>query len=268
MRTSTLRLIVTAALVALVVLPAAFAPVLTRYDPLEQDVSRRLLPPSRAHLFGTDGFGRDLFARVLYGARVSLYVGLLSVGSAAIIGITLGVMSAYWGGAPDLIIGRLTDVVLGFPYLVLAILVIVGLGSSPTAVAIAIATVLAPRVTRIARSSTLSAIEEPFIGAAQMIGAGRCRIVFRHLLPNCISAPLTQVSGYFGTAIATEVVLSYLGLGVPPPYPSWGRMIQEGTRLYFESAPWLVIFPGMALVLTVVGFATLGDYAKGAVVRW
>jgi peptide/nickel transport system permease protein len=258
---------VVAALIAIVVLPAAFAPALTRYEPLEQDVSRRLLPPSREHFFGTDGFGRDVYARVLYGARISMYVGLLSVGSSALFGISIGVISAFYGGSLDLIIGRLTDVVLGFPYLVLAILIIVALGSSPTAVAIAIATVLVPRVTRMARASALSVMEAPFISAARIVGAGRFRVMFRHLLPNCLQGPLTQITGYFGTAIATEVVLSYLGLGVPPPYSSWGRMIQEGTRLYFETAPWLVVFPSLALVITVVGFATIGDYARNIGVR-
>jgi peptide/nickel transport system permease protein len=253
--------LVPAVLLAVVFAAALLAPVISQYDPLDQDVERRLLPPSREHPFGTDGFGRDVLARVLHGGRVSVYVGITSVGLACAIGVAFGIGSAYGGGVIDLLSGRLTDVFLGFPNLVLALVIVVALGSSPTTVGLAIAAVLTPRVIRIARAGALAAMQEPYIDAARTIGAGGLRIVVRHLLPNSIRPVLDQVTGYFSTAIGTEAILSYLGLGVPPPYPSWGRMIQEGARLYFETAPWLVVFPGAALVITVVSFAIFADKA-------
>lgn len=238
------------------------APLLSKYDPLEQDVERRLLPPSAQHPLGTDGFGRDVLSRVLYGARVSLYVSVLSVGLAASIGVMIGVASAYFRGLIDFISGRLIDILLGFPSLVLAILLVISLGSSPTVVAVSIAAVLMPRIARLARAGALAALQEPFIEAAKSIGAGTVRILAMHLLPNALKPVLIQLSGYFGTAIATEAVLSYLGLGVPPPYPSWGRMIQEGTRLYLEAAPWIVLGPGAALVVIIVLFAALSERGR------
>ncbi len=240
-------------------LVAVFAGSLSPYDPLEQNIEGRLAPPTLTHPFGTDGFGRDVFSRVLYGARVTFYVASVSVLIAVIIGIPLGAYAAYTGGWPDLIIGRIVDTFLGFPFIVLAVIIVVALEPSSTSVALAISAVLTPRIIVFTRTSAILVKQELFIEAAKTAGAGKARIVFLHLLPNCIGPPLSQAIGYIGTAVATESILSYLGLGVPPPYPSWGRMIQEGTRLYFESAPWLVIFPGIALCLFTVGFALLGD---------
>ena len=246
-----------ACLLLIIVFAALFAPVVTGHDPLAQNADIRLAPPSRVHLLGTDGFGRDVFSRTLHGARISLYVGLSSVGIATCIGVTLGMIAAYTGGVVDWLVGRIVDIFLGFPYLVLAILIIVVLESSATAVALSLAAVFTPRITRLTRASALSLLEEPFIEAARMIGAGPVRILFRHLLPNLTRSISVHLSGNFGTAIATEAILSYLGLGVPPPNPSWGRMIQEGTRLYIEVAPWLVLGPGAALIISVLCFAVL-----------
>lgn len=252
-------LIVPGVLLVLLISTAILAPAVTSHDPLAQNVETRLVGPSRGHIFGTDGFGRDIFSRILHGARVSLYVGLLSVGAATLIGISIGIFAAYRGGWFDLVTGRIADILLGFPYLVLAIVIIVALESSPTSVAVAISVVLAPRAFRLARAGAQSALKEQYIEAARTIGAGHLRIAYRHLLPNCIGPTLAQAAGFFGTAIATETILSYVGLGIPPPYPSWGRMIQEGTRLYVETAPWLVIFPGIALCLTVMSFTIIAD---------
>ena len=251
-----------AAILFLIALIIVFAGLISRYDPLEQNIALRLSPPSSSHIFGTDGFGRDVLSRVLHGGQVTLYVALFSVTVAVLIGIPLGAYAAYSGGRQDLIIGRIVDAFLGFPFIILAVIIVVALESSPTSVAVAIAAVLAPRITVLTRTSALLVIQEPYIHAAKATGAGNGRIVFLHVLPNCVGPPLSQAVGYIGTAIATESTLSYLGLGVPPPYPSWGRMIQEGTTLFFDSAPWLVAFPGMALLLLVVCFSLLSDFMQ------
>ena len=250
---------VAAAILILLASAALLADLVAAHDPLAQNVSERLLPPGAGHLFGTDSFGRDVFSRVPHGARTSLYVGFLAVGIAAILGVIGGIASAYRGGWPDLVFQRLIDMVLGFPALVLAIVVIVALRTSPTSVAVAVALTLTPQVARVARASALVIKDEPYILAARLDGTGPFRIVWRYLLPNCYNPILAQITGYFGTAIAAETTLSFLGLGVPPPYPSWGRMLQEGVRQYFEAAPWLTVFPGLALSLAVLSFALLGD---------
>ncbi len=248
-----------AAFLFFLALVAIFAGYVSPYDPLEQNSDERLLPPSTSHIFGTDGFGRDVFSRVLHGARISLYVALLSVVSSVIFGIPIGAYAAYRGGWLDLAITRIADTFLGFPFIVLAVIIVVALKSSPTSVAVAVAVVLLPRIIVLTRTTAIVVKHEPYIDAARMIGAGSRRVVFFHLLPNCTGPSLTQAIGSFAAAIATESILSYLGLGVPPPYPSWGRMIQEGTRLYFEAAPWLVIFPGLALFVLVFGFSWFAE---------
>jgi peptide/nickel transport system permease protein len=250
-----------AALVAIVMV-ALLADVVATHDPLAQDVAQRLRPPGPDHYFGTDGFGRDIFSRVVHGSRVSLYVGLLAVSMAAVAGIGVGTLSAYWAGAFDLIVQRVIDVLLGFPFLVLALIMVVALGAAPTSVAIAIALALAPQIARLSRASALSIKQEPYVEAARALGAGAFRVILRHLLPNSFPPVLAQVTGYFGAAVVAETALSFLGLGVPPPFPSWGRMLQEGARQYFEAAPWATIFPGLALSLTVLSAALLGDAVR------
>ncbi len=243
----------------LLVTMALLADVVATHDPLAQSVAQRLRPPGSDHYFGTDGFGRDVFSRVVHGSRVSLYVGLLAVSMAAVAGIAVGAFSAYWGGTFDLVIQRVMDVLLGFPFLVLALIMVVALGTSPTSVAIAIALAQAPQVARLSRASVLSIKGESYVEAARAIGAGSYRIIWRHLLPNSFPPVLAQVTGYLGAAVVAETALSFLGLGVPPPFPSWGRMLQEGVRYYFEAAPWATLFPGLALSLTVLSSALLGD---------
>ncbi|MBI2856254.1 MAG: ABC transporter permease [Chloroflexi bacterium] len=241
---------------------ALLADVFATHDPLAQDVAQRLRPPGSDHYFGTDGFGRDILSRVVHGSRVSLSVGLLAVGMAAVAGVGVGTLSGYRGRAFDLLLQRVIDVLLGFPFLVLALVMVVALGTSPTSVAIAIALALAPQIARLSRASALSIKEEPYVEAARVIGAGAYRVIRRHLLPNSFPPVLAQVTGYFGAAVVAETALSFLGLGVSPPYPSWGRMLQEGARQYFEAAPWTTVFPGLALSLTVLSAALLGDAVR------
>ena len=241
------------------VMGALLADVVATHDPLSQDVVERLKAPGPDHFFGTDGFGRDIFSRVVHGARESLLVGFLSVSLASVAGICIGMLSAYSGNRVDVLVQRGVDVLLGFPLLVMALIVVVALGPSTGSVSIAIAIALAPQVARVSRASALSIKAEPYMEAARAVGASSYRIVWRHLLPNSFSPILAQVTGYFGTAVVAETALSFLGLGVPPPFPSWGRMLHEGARQYFEAAPWATIFPGLALSLTVLSAALLGD---------
>ena len=246
-------------ILTLIVLTALLAGVVTAHDPLAQDADSRLKPPGPGHPFGTDGQGRDVFSRVVYGSRASLYVGVVAIGISALIGVSLGLTSAYRGGLFDLIVQRLVDMFLGFPFLVLALIIVVASRSSSTSVAVAIGLALAPQVARMSRASALTVRSETYILAAKCLGATPFRIIRRHLLPNSLAPILAQLSGYFGAAVVAEVTLSFLGLGVPAPYPSWGGMLQEGARQYLEVAPWITLFPGLVLSLTVVSFALLGD---------
>ena len=260
-RARPLAALAVAALVLLATV-ALLADVVATHDPLAQDVAQRLRPPGLDHYFGTDGFGRDVFSRVVHGARASLFVGFLAVSMAAVAGICVGVSSAYWGGKLDLLVQRVVDVLLGFPLLVLALIMVVALGPSSTSVAIAVSLALAPQVARLSRASALSIKIETYMEAARVVGASPWRIIWRHLLPNSFPPILAQVTGYFGVAVVAETALSFLGLGVPPPDPSWGRMLQEGVRQYFEVAPWATVFPGLALSVTVLSSALLGDAVR------
>lgn len=247
------------AFLIMLVTAAIFADIIATHDPLEQRVAERLSPPGGSHLFGTDGFGRDVFSRVVHGARTSLFVGFFSVGFAALVGIVIGGASGYLGGMFDLVVQRFVDLLLGFPFLVLVLIIIVAIKSSATSVAFAVGIALSPQVIRLTRASALSVNEETYITAAKMAGAGPGRIILVHLIPNCISPVIAQLTGFFGTAIAIETTLSFLGLGVPPPFASWGRMLQEGARQYLETAPWISLFPGLVMSLAVLCFALIGD---------
>ena len=241
---------------------AFMADFVATHDPLAQNAAELLRPPGPDHYFGTDGAGRDIFSRVVHGSRVSLYVGFLAVSMAAVVGTCIGTVTAYLGGTFDLIAQRVIDVFLGFPFLVLALIMVVAFGSSPTSVAVAIALSLAPQVARLSRASALSIKGDPYVEAASVIGASSYRVILKHLLPNSFPPVLAQVTGYFGVAVVAETALSFLGLGVPPPFPSWGRMLQEGVRQYFEVAPWATVFPGLALSLTVTSSALIGDAVR------
>ena len=251
-------------LLALMGTAAILAPLIAPHDPLIQDIPNRLTAPSSQYWLGTDNFGRDVLSRALYGTRISLYVGFASVSLATVVGMLIGIASGYLGGVVDLVLQRAVDMLLGFPGLILAMVMVVAMGASLNNVVLAIAVVFSPRVVRLARSSALSIKEEPYVLAAQSIGASHIRIMLRHILPNALAPVFVLATGYLGTAIVIEASLSYLGLGVPLPNPSWGNMIFAGSRGHLEAAPWLSVFPGLALALVVFSFSFLGDALRDA----
>ncbi|MEE9283521.1 MAG: ABC transporter permease [Nitrososphaerales archaeon] len=240
---------------------AILADVVTSRDPVLQDVTNRLAPPGEEFIFGSDNFGRDVFSRVVYGARSSLFISIVSVTIGTSIGAVVGTVTAYRGGILDLVSQRLMDTLLGFPSLVLAVILVVTLRPSVSTITIAIAVALIPQIVRLSRARTLSLKEENFVVAARGIGAPSWQVIFRHVLPHSLGPIVSYSFGYVSVALVAESALSFLGLGVPPPLPSWGGMIQEG-RIFFEVAPWLIIFPGLTLALTAVSFAILGDLLR------
>ncbi|MCL0044137.1 ABC transporter permease [Dehalococcoidia bacterium] len=246
-------------LLIILVVMSVLAPLVTPYDPLVPDEEHRLEAPSGRYLAGTDIFGRDLYSRIVYGARVSLYVGLVSVSIATLIGTLLGITSAYVGRTFDMVVQRFVDAIQGIPSLILIMAIVIALGASLFNVTIAISFGFVARMTRLSRSQALSVKEQDFVLAAQAIGASRIRIILRHVGLNSLTPSIVVGTALLGTAIVAEASLSFLGLGVPPPHPSWGRMLQAGARGYMEAAPWLVTFPGIALTLTVFGFNLFGD---------
>jgi peptide/nickel transport system permease protein len=222
-----------------------------------------LAPPSPAHPFGTDSLGRDVLARTVYGAKVSVQVALTAVVVAAAVGSPLGIVAGYAGGTVETVLMRLVDVLLGFPALVLAIGLVAALGFSLTNVIIALGVVYVPQFARIARSSALSVSEEAYVDAARVLGYSRTHIVFREVLPNSVSPLLVQASLLMAFAIIAEASLSFLGLGVQPPTPTWGAMVSAGSG-YLTSAPWISLFPGAAIFLSVLGFNLVGDGLRDA----
>jgi peptide/nickel transport system permease protein len=241
-----------------IALTAVLADVLPFADPLQQDAARRLLPPGDGSLLGTDNFGRDVFSRLVFGARSSLFIAMMSVSLSAVLGAAIGTFSGYRGGWIDQIFQRAVDTLLGFPILVLAIIFIVSAGPSVGSLTLAIAVGVLPQIIRLARSQALSLKEEAYVVAARAIGLSPWRIMVRHILPKTLSSVLVFATGLVGLALILESALHFLGLGVPPPAPSWGGMLDE-SRGYLEIAPWLAIFPGLALSITAFGFVFLGD---------
>lgn len=248
-----------AVILLLMIAAAVFADQIAARDPLLQDIPNRLRSPGSEFLFGTDRFGRDMFSRVIYGTRVSLYVGLISVAVSTAAGGLIGIASGYLGGKPDLLMQRVVDALMAFPTLVMALIIVAAFGSSISNVIIAIVVALTPRMVRISRAQALSVREELYIVASQSIGVKPFRVMIRHILPNSLAPIIVLATGYLAEAVIAEAALSFLGLGVPPPDPSWGRMLQEGAREYLERAPWLTVFPGIALSLAVFGFTLFGD---------
>ena len=248
-----------AMLLILLGLTALLAPVIATHDPIIHDVPNRLQSPGREFPFGTDIFGRDQYSRIVHGARVSLYVGLISVTTSTVLGTLLGIISGYLGGRFDLFVQRLVDIVLGIPSIVLILALIMALGPSLNNVTIAIAVSFTTRTIRVARSQALTVKEDDFVLAARAIGASTPRIILRHVTVNSLTPSIVVGAGLLGSAIIVEAALSFLGLGVPPPHPSWGRMLQAGAQGYQEFAPWLTIFPGLALTIAVFGFNLFGD---------
>jgi peptide/nickel transport system permease protein len=242
-------------------LAAIFAPYLAPYPPEEfiDGGSARLKPPSLEFPMGTDNLGRDILSRVIYGARLSMLVGFLSTIFGTGVGALLALFSAYAGGIWDLIVQRLMDILWSFPSLIVAIVIIAVLGRSVPNLIIAIGIVVIPSTARVVRSAVLTVKETEYVQAAEAAGASRLRIVFQHIAPNCVAPYLIIATASLGGAIITEASLSFLGLGVPPPAPSWGRDLFGSAQKFAELAPWMPIMPGIAISLTVYGFNLLGD---------
>ena len=243
---------------AAVVSVALLAPVLATHDPIANNLTDRLQPPSRAHLFGTDDFGRDVWSRVVWGARVSLVVALIVVGVAAVGGASVGVLSGYFGGRLDLFTMRVVDMMLAFPALLLALAVMAGLGSSLLNVILAVAVAFLPRFARVQRAVTLAVREREFVLAAVALGSTHRRVLTRHVIPNCLAPVLVMMTVSAADAILVESSLSFLGLGVQPPAPTWGAVISDG-RSFLQNAPWISGLSGAAIMITVLGLNLLGD---------
>ena len=248
-----------AVIMGVFVFAALFAPMITTYDPLTTNASLSLAKPSWAHLLGCDFMGRDVYSRIVYGARISLMVSIGSMALGSGIGVVVGLLSGYLLGWFDLITQRILEMMQSLPLLVMALIMAAALGPSLHNTIIAIAIPLVPYVARVIRSNTLSLREQPFVEAAKAIGMPEARIAVRHVLPNTLSPLIVLATAQLGSAILTEATLSFLGLGVPEPHPSWGRMLSESAAEYVRTAPWLVIFPGLAISLVVFGTNLLGD---------
>jgi peptide/nickel transport system permease protein len=255
--------LVAIALIVLFALCAALAPVLAPYDPLAQDLGSRLRPPSSAHWLGTDSLGRDIASRILYGARISLIIGVVVVASAGVVGTVIGLVAGYAAGLVDEALMRLTEVFLAFPALILAMAIAGALGPSLTNAIIAIAAVTWAVYARLTRGQILSLRRREFVEAARAVGASHPRILWRHLLPNVIAPLMIQASFDLGSSIIAAAGLSFIGFGAQPPTPEWGVMISEG-RNYISTQPWLSLFPGLAILLAVGAFNLLGDGLRDA----
>jgi peptide/nickel transport system permease protein len=238
---------------------AISANLIARYDPLSVDSAHRLASPDWRHWMGTDSFGRDVWSRIIHGARISLAVGIGSTTLGCSIGVIVGLTSGYLSGWVDLVFQRVTDILQALPLLVLALVMTAALGPSLPNVIIAIAIPLIPTVARVIRANTLALREQPFVEAAKSIGMSEMRIALRHVLPNTLAPLIVLATAQLGSTILTEASLSFLGLGIPEPYPSWGRMLSESAAEYVRTAPWLVIFPGIAISLAVFGTNLFGD---------
>jgi peptide/nickel transport system permease protein len=234
------------------------------YNPTSNDFAAMTEPPTWAHIMGTDQFGRDLFSRIVFGARTALIVGFSCAIVGGVAGLVLGVASAYFGGRLDLVLQRVMDVVMSFPLIIMALAVIAIFGSGVFNVIVAITIPLIPRCARVVRSSALAIREVPYIDAARACGFGHTRIILRHMVPNVIAPFLIMLTAFVGQAILSEASLSYLGLGVQEPTAAWGLMLQGGAEEYASTAPWIAVFPGLAIALTVFGFSLFGDALRDA----
>jgi peptide/nickel transport system permease protein len=241
---------------------ALTAPLVSPFDPTAQP-ARRLLPPGGRYLLGTDEFGRDVFSRIVHGARISLQVGIVSVGIALAVGGVLGLVSGYCLGIVDALTGRLVDVMFAFPSIILIIALSGVLGASLTTAMVAIGVVYSPIFARIVRAPTLAVVQQPYVEGARALGASVARVVSRHVVPNIAAPIIVQTTLSFSTAILSEATLSFLGLGTQPPDPSWGTMLSAGRR-FMEVAPWVTVYPGLAIALTVLGLNLVGDALRDA----
>ena len=243
------------------IIMAIIAPMVAPYDPVVQDLTLRLKAPSAAHIFGTDNFGRDIFSRVIYGGRYSLLAGCLTVVIAGCIGTIYGAIAGYVGGAVDNIMMRLSEMILSFPSLILAMIINAVMGSNLFNTMFALVIVAWPSYARVMRSVVLSVRENEYVTASEALGASRFRILLKEIIPNSITSVLIMATTDIGNQILMFSTLSFLGLGNPPPTPEWGYMLNEG-RACMQSAPWMMIFPGLAIFLVVTVFNMLGDSVR------
>lgn len=251
------------AILLVVVVMCVFAPIIAPYDYDAQDVSLKFLTPSLQHLCGTDNLGRDIFSRLLYGGRISLMIGFVATAIAAVLGIILGAVSGYFGGKADSVIMRVLDVSMALPNLLLAIAISAMMGSGIRSAIIAVGISSTPKFARLIRGPVLSIRNQEFIEAATAIDASNARIIFRHILPNVLSPIIVQCTLSVGNAIIAAASLSFLGLGVQPPYPEWGAMLSSA-RTYIVDHAYMVTFPGLAIALVVVSVNLLGDGLRDA----
>ena len=249
--------------IILVILAAIFAPYVTRFDPIAQDWNAVRAAPSLAHWLGTDELGRDIFSRIIFGARASLLAGVISVSIALAIGMPLGLAAGYLGGWVDLAVSRVTDAMLAIPFLILAIALAAFLGPSLTNSMIAIGITATPLFVRLTRGQVLSTKSEDYVEAARSLGNSHARIAFRHILPNVLPALIVQATLTLAAAITSEASLSFLGLGQQPPSPSWGSMLNTAQRS-LTTAPWIAVYPGVMIFFTVLSFNLLGDGLRDA----
>ncbi len=248
----------------LVVLAALFAPVLAPHDPIEQNILDRLKPPSADHLMGTDYYGRDILSRLIFGARISLVIGIAAIGSAMVIGSLIGLAAGYYGGRFDIMVMQAMDILLAFPSLILGLIIVAMLGPSVPNLIFAIALTAIPPFARIARAPTISVKEREFVEAGRALGFSDRRLIFLHILPNILPEILVMGSLWLATAIRVEASLAFIGLGVKPPTASWGGMIREGFENILDSF-WLTLFPSFAILLLVFGLNLLGDGLRDAI---
>jgi peptide/nickel transport system permease protein len=246
-------------LVALFGLAGLCADWLAPYNPTANDFAAMTEAPSWAHWLGTDQLGRDILSRILFGARTAFVVGLTSAVVGGFSGLVLGVGSAYFGGRIDLFLQRINDIVMSFPLIIMALAVVSIFGTGVQNVIVAITIPLIPRCQRVVRSSALAIREVPYVDAARALGFSHSRIILRHMVPNVVAPFLIMLTSFVGQAILAEASLSYLGLGVQEPVPAWGLMLQGGAEEYASTAPWIAIFPGLAIMLTVFGINLFGD---------
>lgn len=242
---------------------AATAPLIRPYDPSAMATGPALAPPGPAHLFGTDRYGRDVFSRILYGARISLPIGVLAVSFSMVLGSLLGLASGFLGGRVDTVGSGIIDIMLGFPPIMLALLIIAVLGVGIQNVVIAVGVGGVPRFARVVRGTAIAIRENAYIEAGRAMGAGVARLILRHVVPNALPPIIVLATLYVGSAILDTSSLGFLGLGVQPPTPEWGTMLSEG-REFMRYAPWLMVFPGMMVFVTVVGINLVGDYLRAA----
>jgi peptide/nickel transport system permease protein len=253
-----------AAIIGIMIAAAVLAGLVAPYDPLATDYARMLQAPSSIHWFGTDSFGRDVFTRIIYGSRTALWIGFASAFLGATLGALIGVTSAYFGGKIDLVLQRFMDLLLSFPLIILALVVVSLLGSGTTNVVFAITVPMVPRCALVVRSSALALREMPFVEAARALGFGPVHIILRHMLPNVMAPYLIMLTAFLGQAILLEASLSFLGLGVSEPQAAWGLMLRGAAVEFAERAPWMAIYPGIAISLAVFAFNLLGDSLRDA----